>query len=320
MDNAELTIAVVGLGHVGMPTALGLAELGWRVLGADDDADKVRRIAAGELPFYEPGVEALLGRHLDSSRFRATTDVPAAVEAADVIFVCVGTPQRDDGSADLSQVESVARIIAQRLNGYKLVVEKSTSPVRTAAQIKRTILRHRTGTNHEFDIAVNPEFLREGSAMRDFFNPDRVVLGVESERSRDLLLRIYRPLLQRLAETSGTPLGVDDRVVVTDPATAELMKHAANAFLAMKISFINMVADLCEATGADVTQVARGLGQDPRIGAAFLRAGAGFGGYCLPKDLRAFIPIGAQHRVDVCARWSRSTRPGWTVCCTRFVR
>ena len=294
MDNAELTIAVVGLGHVGMPTALGLAELGWRVLGADDDADKVRRIAAGELPFYEPGVEALLGRHLDSSRFRATTDVPAAVEAADVIFVCVGTPQRDDGSADLSQVESVARIIAQRLNGYKLVVEKSTSPVRTAAQIKRTILRHRTGTNHEFDIAVNPEFLREGSAMRDFFNPDRVVLGVESERSRDLLLRIYRPLLQRLAETSGTPLGVDDRVVVTDPATAELMKHAANAFLAMKISFINMVADLCEATGADVTQVARGLGQDPRIGAAFLRAGAGFGGYCLPKDLRAFIQIGAQ--------------------------
>jgi len=299
MDNAELTIAVVGLGHVGMPTALGLAELGWRVLGADDDADKVRRIAAGELPFYEPGVEALLGRHLDSSRFRATTDVPAAVEAADVIFVCVGTPQRDDGSADLSQVESVARIIAQRLNGYKLVVEKSTSPVRTAAQIKRTILRHRTGTNHEFDIAVNPEFLREGSAMRDFFNPDRVVLGVESERSRDLLLRIYRPLLQRLAETSGTPLGVDDRVVVTDPATAELMKHAANAFLAMKISFINMVADLCEATGADVTQVARGLGQDPRIGGAFLRAGAGFGGYCLPKDLRAFIQIGAQQGVDV---------------------
>lgn len=296
-DNSTLKIAVVGLGHVGLPTALGLADLGWEVVGADDDADKVRHIARGEMPFYEPGAQALLCRQLDSQRFRATADVPAAVAAADVVFVCVGTPQRDDGSPDLSQVESVSQTIARRLNGYKLIVEKSTTPVRTAEQIKRTIGRYANG-NHDFEVAVNPEFLREGRALHDFANPDRIVLGVESDRSRDLLLRIYRPLLERLAEPSGS-CDLEDRVVVTDPSTAELIKHAANAFLAMKISFINLVSDLCEATGADVTQVARGLGQDPRIGHAFLRAGIGFGGYCLPKDLRAFIRIGTEQGVDV---------------------
>lgn len=295
--NGEMRIAVMGLGHVGLPTALGLAELGWEVLGADDDAAKVRRIAAGEMPFYEPGADPLLRKHLEAASFRPTADVGEAAAAADVIFVCVGTPQRDDGSADLSQVETAASVIARRLNGYKLIVEKSTSPVRTAAQIKRTIARSCNG--HEFDVAVNPEFLREGTAVRDFFNPDRIVLGVESARARDLLLRIYRPLLDRLVDASGTPSRPEQRVVVTDPNTAELMKHAANAFLAMKISFVNMVADLCEATGADVTQVARGLGRDPRIGPAFLQAGAGFGGYCLPKDLRAFIRIGSEQGVDV---------------------
>ncbi len=175
------------------------------------------------------------------------------------------------------------------LNGYKLIVEKSTSPVRTADQIKRTIRRYCNGGN-QFDVAVNPEFLREGQACRDLFHPDRIVLGVESERARDLLLRIYRPLLDRLAP---------GKVVVTDLTTAELIKHASNAFLATKISFINMIADICEASQADVTEVAAGLGLDPRIGPAFLEAGAGFGGYCLPKDLRALIRIGEDLGVDV---------------------
>ncbi len=283
------TIAVLGLGHVGLPTALGFAELGWRVVGADDDQDKAARIRRGEPPFYEPGLADLLRRHLASGRFTVAPTVRDGVREGDVLFVCVGTPQRDDGSPDLSQVEAVARTIAKDLNGYKLIVEKSTTPVRTAEQIRRTIRRYRNG-DHAFDVAVNPEFLREGSACADVLHPDRIVLGVDSERARDLLLRVYRPLLDRLPP---------ERVVVTDLHTAELIKHASNAFLATRISFINMIADMCEATGADVTEVARGMGLDPRIGSAYLRAGAGFGGYCLPKDLRALIRIGEDLGIDV---------------------
>ena len=334
-----MKIAVIGLGHVGLPTALGLAELGWEVVGADDDREKVARISRGEVPFYEPGLRELLLRHLHrpdtpddpinptdsvirlqdqpeyTGRFRVAPSVSDAIKACDVLFVCVGTPQREDGSADLSQVEAVARTIAQNLNGYKLIVEKSTTPVRTAERIKQTILRYTPNSSHStphsslltphFDIAVNPEFLREGTAVRDFFNPDRIVIGVESDRARDLLLQIYRPLLERLASHSSllTPhsslVDPHSRLVVTDLNTAEIIKHAANAFLAMKISFINLVADLCEATGADVLEVARGLGLDPRIGPHFLQAGVGYGGYCLPKDLKAFIRIGEAHGVPM---------------------
>lgn len=285
-------IAVIGLGHVGLPTALGFAEMGWKVVGADDDKDKVQRISEGEMPFYEPRAEELLRKYLRSGRFSVAADVSEAIEESEVLFVCVGTPQREDGSADLSQVEVVARTIAQHLNGYKLIVEKSTTPVRTAEQIKRTIQQYRNG-DHQVDVAVNPEFLREGSALRDFFNPDRIVLGVESERARALLFKIYQPLLDRLGSTPHTCL------VVTTLNTAELIKHAANAFLAMKISFINMIGDLCDAAGADVAEVARGLGLDHRIGSSFLQAGIGYGGYCLPKDLRALIHIGESQGVDV---------------------
>ena len=286
----SLTLGVLGLGHVGLPTALGFAELGWAVVGADDDQEKAKHLARGEATFYEPGLEEALRKHLKSGRFRVAPDTPTAVRESTVLFVCVGTPQREDGSADLSQVEQVARVIAQNLNGYKLIVEKSTTPVRTAEQFKRTIARYSTG-GHRFEVAVNPEFLREGTALGDFLNPDRVVLGVESQESRDLLLRIYRPLME--ADAS------DQRVVVTDLNTAELTKHASNAFLAMKVSFINLVADLSEAAGADVNEVARGLGADPRIGPRYLQAGVGFGGYCLPKDLRAFTRIGEDHGVDM---------------------
>ncbi|MDR7400090.1 MAG: UDP-glucose/GDP-mannose dehydrogenase family protein [Armatimonadota bacterium] len=298
---SEIKISVIGLGHVGLPTALGLADLGWQVTGADDDRDKAARIARGEMPFHEPRADELLRRALASGRFAVAETVEAAVRESTVVFVCVGTPQRDDGSADLFQVEAVARAIARSLNGKKLIVEKSTTPVRTAERIRQTISRYRNG-DHAFEVAVNPEFLREGTAVHDFFHPDRIVLGVESPWGRDLLLQVYRPLLERLrrGETeseAGDP--VEDRVIVTTLATAELIKHASNAFLATKISFINMIADLCEASGADVTEVARGLGLDPRIGPAFLRAGVGFGGYCLPKDLRALIRIGEDLGVDV---------------------
>jgi UDPglucose 6-dehydrogenase len=276
-------VGIVGLGHVGLPTAVGFAELGYQVIGTDSDARKVETIAQGKSPFYEPGLEPLLQKNLKAGRLRVTTDVGEAVRASDILFVCVGTPQRPDGSADLSQVEAVIRTVAENLNGYKLIVEKSTVPVQTAQWIKRTLIRY-AGNNATFDVASNPEFLREGTAVHDFFHPDRIVIGVESDRAKEWLLELYRPL--------NAP------VVVTDLNTAEIIKHAANSFLALKISFINMVADLCEATGADVVKVAEGIGLDPRIGKHFLQAGLGFGGYCLPKDLKAFIRIAEEHRVD----------------------
>ena len=262
-----MKIGVLGLGHVGLPTALGFAELGWDVVGADDDRERAARIAAGRLPFFEPQLDKLLRKQLGLGRFHVTELVQDAVKAADVLFVCVGTPQREDGSADLSQVEAVARTIARGLNGYKLIVEKSTSPVRTAEQIRRTIRRYCNG-DHEFEVAVNPEFLREGNACADFFKPDRIVLGVESERSRELLLEVFRPLLNGFS---------NDKLILTDLNTAEIIKHASNAFLATKVSFINLMADFCEASGADVGLVAKGMGLDPRIGDGFLRAGVGFG-------------------------------------------
>jgi len=290
------------MGHVGLPTALGLAELGWDVMGADDDAEKIRTLSSGNATFYEPGMQPLLTKHL-GGRFRVTSDVGRAVADSSVLFVCVGTPQAESGEADLSCVEAIARTVAANLNGYKLIVEKSTVPAITAQWIKRTVIRyarvssngHRSNgkapSRHsrlkpapEFDIASNPEFLQEGRAIENFFHPDRIVLGVDSARARDLLEEIYQPL--------HCP------IVITNPTTAELIKHAANAFLSTKISFINLVADICETVGADVSSVARGIGLDPRIGAQFLSAGIGFGGYCFPKDLRAFIHLGEQNGVE----------------------
>ena len=293
-------LGILGLGHVGLPTALAFAELGWMVVGADDDQGRAEQIARGIPPFHEPGVRELLQRHLESGRFRVAESVPAVVRAVSLLFVCVGTPTREDGSADLSQLENVGRTVGANLNGPKIIVEKSTAPVRTAEQLKKTVLRYakadggqRPEVNHvAIQVAVNPEFLRQGTAMQDFLNPDRIVLGVESDSARDTLLRIYRPMLDRLGP------GAESRVIVTDVNTAEIVKHAANAFLATKVSFINMIGELCEATGADVETVARGIGADPRIGAAYLNAGIGFGGHCLPKDLWAFRRIAEDNGVD----------------------
>ena len=300
MNLDDATITVLGLGHIGLPTALGLAELGRRVIGADDDARKIEMIRAGQPNFYEPGLTELLSKHLQSGRFQPVEDVEAAVRAGSIIFICVGTPQKASGQADLGQVEAVARVVARNLNGYKLIVEKSTVPAITAQWLKRTIVRYNLGklpvaageptagqpspAPPDFDVASNPEFLREGKALEDFFHPDRIVCGVESARAREILTNLYSPLKQP--------------IVFTDTSTAELIKHAANAFLSTKISFINMVSDLCEKVGADVSAVARGLGLDSRIGPQFLDAGIGYGGYCFPKDLRAFIYLAEEHGVD----------------------
>jgi len=299
ITHEDIRIAVFGLGHVGLPTALGFAELGWDVIGVENDPDKASLIGAGNSWFYERGLTEILNRHLETGTFRVETDVSKALNDANVLFVCVGTPQREDGAADLSVLESLAQGIGSNLDSYKLVVEKSTTPVNTAQQLRASIARHArsskpagANTNPHFDIAVNPEFLQEGRALDDFFNPDRIVLGVESERAQDLLMTIYKPLVAKMGST------IDDTVIITDINTAEIIKHASNAFLATKISFINMISDLCDVTGADVMHVARGLGMDHRIGPAFLNAGLGYGGYCLPKDLKAFSYIASRHGVD----------------------
>lgn len=300
MDYMDMRVAVIGLGHVGLPTALGLAELGWPVAGADDDVGKAQLIAQGNAPFYEPGLEELLRRQIATGRFTVAGDAAAAVRQAAIVMVCVGTPQREDGSANLSYIERAGRMIAENLNGYKLIVEKSTTPVQTAERLRQIIKEcdaaaadlNETAGPPDFDVAVNPEFLREGSALCDFFNPDRIVIGADSRRASDLLTALYRPLFERM-DASGA-----ERLVVTGISTAEIIKHAANAFLATKVSFINMVADLCEAMGADITDVAQGLGLDHRIAPEFLQAGIGFGGYCLPKDIRAFERVARENGVD----------------------
>lgn len=286
--NKQEKIAVVGMGHVGLPTALGLAGMGWTVLGADCSSGLVAALRSGRTPFYEPGLDLLLREHL-GHRFLPVDDLGQAIRDSTVIFLCVGTPQRSSGEADLTQVESATRTIAHNLNGYKLIVEKSTVPAITAQWISRTIQRYSAHGREiaavvDFDVASNPEFLQEGMALKNISQPERVVCGVDSERARLILHEIYGPL--------------SSRILMTGLSTAEIIKHAANSFLAMKISFINMVADLCDAIGADVTEVSAGIGMDSRIGSAFLEAGIGFGGYCFPKDLRAFIYLAEEHGVD----------------------
>ena len=290
------SIAVIGLGHVGLPTALCFAEIGYDVIAVDCDSARIEQLRAGAAPFFEPGLAELLKKQIKRDKLRFTDDLAGAVRDATILFICVGTPQRENGEADLSQIESLARTIARNLNGYKLIVEKSTVPAVTGCWIRKSIQRYRTTGNQkknrgistsaspDFDIASNPEFLQEGSAIRDVLYPDRIVCGVESERAKELLQQLYSP--------------VPVPIVFTTLNTAELIKHAANAFLATKISFINFVADVCDAIGAQVTDVADAIGLDARIGKSFLKAGIGFGGYCLPKDLRAFIHLADQHHVD----------------------
>jgi nucleotide sugar dehydrogenase len=281
-----MRLTVVGAGYVGLTTAVCFAHLGNEVMVVEKLPEKVQALKRGEVPFYEPGLEEMLKENLSLGRLFFTTDLKEGLDFSDVIFICVGTPQRPDGSADLSQVEEVARETAKLMEGYKLLVEKSTVPVNTHKLIKRTVERYLKirGKVLEFDVASNPEFLREGSAVKDFLEPDRIVIGVESERARRIMEELYKDF--------KCP------IIFTDPTTSELIKHASNSFLAMKISYINMVADLCEKVGADVRLVAEGMGYDKRIGREFLRAGIGWGGSCFPKDIKAFIKMAKDHGVD----------------------
>ncbi len=278
-----MKVSVIGVGYVGIITAVSLAELGHNVMGMDDNREKIEYYKKGKSPIYEEGLEEALRKNIENKRLSFTSNIEEAIDHGDVIFICVGTPSKPDGRADLSYVERVAREIAKNAKDYKLIVEKSTVPVKTSQQIKKTInLYNKHGV--ELDVASNPEFLREGTALYDFFNADRIVIGVNSKKAENILRELYK--------------GIDSPFVVTDPNTAEIIKHASNSFLAMKISYINMVADLCEETGADIEKVAEGMGLDKRIGKHFLKAGIGYGGSCFPKDVRAFSQIGKENGLD----------------------
>jgi UDPglucose 6-dehydrogenase len=284
-----MRVTVIGAGHVGLVTAACLAHVGHDLVVDDDDPRKLELLRDGRSWFYEPGLQELLGEVAAAGRLRVAEGKADAVGHGTVIFICVGTPSRGDGSPNLAFVESVAREVARHLPAgeFRLVCEKSTVPVQTGERVARVIERE-ARPDADWEVASNPEFLREGSAIVDTLDPDRVVVGTTSQRGRDVLHELYRPILER----SGAPF------VATDRATAELIKHASNAFLATKISFINSVARVCERSGADVELVARGMGLDPRIGVHFLKAGAGYGGSCLPKDVAAFAHRSRELGVD----------------------
>ena len=273
-------ISVIGTGYVGLVTGACFAEFGVNVTCMDTDAGRIARLEKGEVPFFEPGITELVAKGIKENRLTFSTDIAKAVDKALVIFIAVGTPPREDGSADLSFVEEVGRGIARHMNGYKVIVTKSTVPVGTGEKLREVIKANQSG-RYRFDIVSNPEFLREGSAIEDFMRPNRVVIGADSEQAVAIMKDLYRPLY--LIETP---------FVVTDIPTAEMIKYASNAFLAVKISFINEVATVCERVGADVQIVSKGMGLDNRIGSKFLHAGPGFGGSCFPKDLAALVQTG----------------------------
>tara|TARA_R110001599_G_scaffold266200_1_gene466926 strand:+ start:3833 stop:5137 length:1305 start_codon:yes stop_codon:yes gene_type:complete len=280
-----MKIAMIGTGYVGLVSGVCFSDFGHDVICVDKLPEKIARLERGEVPIYEPGLDAVMERNVAAGRLSFTTDLAAAVDGADAVFIAVGTPtRRGDGHADLTYVMAAAEDIAQALTGYAVVVTKSTVPVGTNRKVEAVI--REANPEAEFDVASNPEFLREGAAIDDFMKPDRVVVGVESERAKAVMGDIYRPLFLR-----------EFPVVYTDLESAEMIKYAANAFLATKISFINEIAALCERVGADVKSVAKGIGLDGRIGNKFLHAGPGYGGSCFPKDTSALARIGQEHGV-----------------------
>ena len=275
----RMKVVIIGSGYVGLVTGSCFADMGVEVCCVDIDQNKVERLRRGDVPIYEPELQSIVERNLQAARLSFSTSVEECVEGADAIFIAVGTPPGEDGSADVSYVLEAARSVGKALTAYAVVVVKSTVPVGTTARVKEVVaeqLRER-GVDIEFDVASNPEFLKEGRAVRDFMMPDRVVVGVESERARKLMHMLYSPLM------------MTDRLLFSDVVTAEMTKYAANAMLATRISFMNDMANLCELTGANVDMVRKGIGADARIGSKFLYAGCGYGGSCFPKDVRALI-------------------------------
>ncbi|MEK0165844.1 UDP-glucose/GDP-mannose dehydrogenase family protein [Phaeobacter sp. JH20_36] len=278
-----MRIAMIGTGYVGLVSGVCFSDFGHDVICVDKDAAKIARLQAGEVPIYEPGLEDLMARNVAAGRLSFTDDLAAAVAEAEAVFIAVGTPtRRGDGHADLTYVMAASEEIAAALQGYTVVVTKSTVPLGTNRQVKQVIAKANPAA--EFDVASNPEFLREGAAIDDFMRPDRVVVGVQNDRAAEVMAEIYRPLYLR-----------DFPILTTDLESAEMIKYAANAFLATKITFMNEIAGLCERVGADVKEVARGIGLDGRIGNKFLHAGPGYGGSCFPKDTAALARIGQDH-------------------------
>jgi len=285
-----MNVVIVGTGYVGLVSGTCFAEMGMHVQCVDVDANKVARLQKGEIPIYEPGLDDMVVRNTAAGRLTFTTSLPEALAEAAVLFIAVGTPTSVDGSADLKYVLQVAKTIGENLSQYCLIVDKSTVPVGTAKLVKQTIQAEldKRGVDISFDVASNPEFLKEGDAIKDFMTPDRVVVGVDSEKAKEVLSRLYRPFLLN-----------NFRVIFMDVASAEMTKYAANAMLATRISFMNDVANLCDKVGADINMVRKGIGADGRIGSKFLYAGCGYGGSCFPKDVKALIKTGNEHGVPM---------------------
>jgi UDPglucose 6-dehydrogenase len=297
-----LRISVIGCGYVGLVTGACFAEIGHQVTCTDNDDSKIVTLRAGKLPIFEPHLDALVARNISEGRLHFTSNAGEAVRSSEAVFICVGTPPLDNGDADLSAIDNVARMIATEGGGPKLVVEKSTVPAQTGQELKRAldVYSRKSGTN--FTVASNPEFLREGTAVNDFLHPDRIVVGVDEPAAAIKLREIYAPILDKKfncpAHDGKCPDSAPPAFVVTTVNSAELIKHASNSFLALKISFANSLADMCDQLGADVQEVTAAVGMDPRIGPQFLQAGLGFGGFCLPKDVQAFIRLAERVGID----------------------
>ncbi len=285
-----MNIAIVGTGYVGLVSGTCFAEMGIDVTCVDIDQQKIDQLLKGEIPIYEPGLEDMVKRNVDAGRLHFTTDLATCLDKVEVVFSAVGTPPDEDGSADLKYVLAVARTFGQHINKYTILVTKSTVPVGTAKKVKAAVLEElaKRGETVDFDVASNPEFLKEGAAVKDFMTPDRVVVGTDSERARKIMSRLYKPFM-----LSG------ERMIFTDIPSAEMIKYAANSMLATRISFMNDIANLCEKVGADVNMVRKGIGSDTRIGRKFLYAGCGYGGSCFPKDVKALVKTAEQNGYEM---------------------
>ncbi len=285
-----MNIAIVGTGYVGLVSGTCFSEMGVNVICVDVNKDKIEALTRGEIPIYEPELDEMVLRNYREGRLKFTTDLASVLDSVDIVFSAVGTPPDEDGSADLSYVLQVARTVGQHMNKYLVLVTKSTVPVGTAKKVKAAVQEEldKRGVNIDFDVASNPEFLKEGAAIKDFMSPDRVVVGVESERAQKMMAKLYRPFLLN-----------NFRVIFTDIPSAEMIKYAANSMLATRISFMNDIANLCELVGADVNMVRKGIGSDTRIGSKFLYPGCGYGGSCFPKDVKALIKTAEQNGYDM---------------------